>query len=282
MPVETSLSPLCERETSGRALDNAAVGKEEALAGELSASALQRSVALGHMSRAFVHDFRNVLAVISAGLNLAKRHGSDPAVSNSFLMGAQEGVDRGLRMTTRLLDFASGHDFEIHAANVNDALRQSAALLRYAAGIGVRVVLQLGADVPDFAFDLPQFNAAVMNLVVNARDAMPNGGVIQISTAVTQAAGAGEAPQSHVRVRVRDEGEGMPASVMSRIIDPFFTTKVGTGTGLGIPQVDAFMRQTGGFMRIDSAVGAGSIFDLFFPAPSRSLARSDGQFRVKD
>ncbi|WP_231382129.1 two-component system sensor histidine kinase NtrB [Sphingobium indicum] len=267
MSVETSLKSSSEHEAPDRVRDLPTVDSEEAAAEEASASAIQRMIALGQMSSGFVHDFRNILAVISAGLSLARRHESDPVASNGFLAGAQEGVDRGLKMATRLLDFTSGHDCEVHAENVNDALRQSEALLRYAAGADTRLILQLGSNVPDFDFDRPQFNAAIMNLVINARDAMPDGGVIQISTdLVTQPAFTGVNLEAYVQIRVQDDGTGMSASVMRRIIDPFFTTKAETGTGLGLPQVDAFVKQAGGFMRIDSAIGAGSVFDLFFPA----------------
>ena len=261
MPVET---PFRQSRGSDRAVPMA--NNKELSAQELSTPAIQRMFALGQMSRGFVHDFRNILAVISAGLNLAKRHEADSALSNSYLSGAQEGVDRGLRMTTRLLDFASGHHFEVHAENVNLALRQVETLLGYAAGADIRVVLELDPDIPNFDFDPPQFNSAIMNLVVNARDAMPDGGVIKISTdLVAQATFAGQDSGPYVRIRVRDDGVGMSVDVMRRIFDPFFTTKAGTGTGLGVPQVNAFMTQIGGFMRIDSAIGKGSTFDLFFP-----------------
>lgn len=266
MPLKPSLNPSreCDPPDRSRALSMAI--NSELNSQELSSPAIQRMFALGQMSRGFVHDFRNILAVISAGLNLAKRHESDVTLSSRFLAGAQEGVDRGLRMTARLLDFASGHDCEVDAANVNDALRQLQTLLRYAVGPDIHIVMQFDQDVPNFDFDLPQFNAAIMNLVVNARDAMLDGGSIHISTGlVFQAASQGPTSGSYVRVRVRDDGMGMTADVRRRILDPFFTTKAGTGTGLGLPQVDNFVRQAGGFMRIDTALGVGSTFDLFFP-----------------
>ncbi len=266
MPTESPLRPSRECDSSDRPGALSIANNRELSPQELSAPAVQRMFALGQMSRGFVHDFRNILAVISAGLNLAKRHESDIALSNSFLAGAQEGVDRGLRMTTRLLDFASGHDCDIHAENVNAALRQLETLLQYAVGPDIHIVLQFDPDVPDFDFDPPQFNAAIMNLVVNARDAMPDGGVIHISTGlVFQAASPGQKSGSYVRVRVRDNGIGMAADVRRKILDPFFTTKAGVGTGLGVPQVDNFVRQAGGFLRIDTAIGVGSTFDLFFP-----------------
>lgn len=273
MPVETSSELFQELKSLDGIVESSTANLSVLSSQDSNALAIQRVVDLGQMSRGFVHDFRNVLAVISAGLNLAKRHSSDPVLAEGFLTGAQEGVDRGLKMTMRLLEFARGNDCEIQTGNVNEALRQSEALLRYAAGGDIKVVLQLGADVPDFDFDPPRFNAAIMNLVVNARDAMPDGGAIEISTdCITLATLPSADQEAYVRVRVRDNGEGMSANVLRRICDPFFTTKTGTGTGLGIPQVQTFVEQAGGFMKIDSEVGAGSIIELLFPAPSGPLA----------
>jgi signal transduction histidine kinase len=267
MPVETSLRPLTGYGVSGAARDGVTPSYGEHPSQELSAAASERMLALGQMSRGFVHDFRNVLAVISSALNLAKRNASDPAMLAGFLAGAQEGVERGLKMTTRLLDFASGHDCDIHAENVNGALRKLETLLRYAVGSDIRIVLRLDPEVPDFEFDPAQFNAAIMNLVVNARDAMPEGGTIQISTALlSQGPPPCQRAGAYVRVRVRDDGMGMGEEVRRKIFDPFFTTKAGGGTGLGVPQVDAFIKRAGGFMRIETAIGEGSTFDLFFPS----------------
>ncbi|WP_226998630.1 two-component system sensor histidine kinase NtrB [Tardibacter chloracetimidivorans] len=271
MPVDTPLSSSVGLEMSGNARGIAAPTNKIHASPALSSSPIERMLALGQMSRGFVHDFRNVLGVISAAVRLAERHADDPLLVTDFLVGAQEGVERGLRMTTRLLNFASGHDCDIHAHNVNDALVRLEILLRYAAGSGIRIVVQLGPDVPDVEFEFPQFNAAIMNLVVNARDAMPDGGTIQISTAlISRPVSRDQGPDHYVRVRVRDNGTGMDAGVRRKIFDPFFTTKAGAGTGLGIPQVDAFVRQSGGFLRIDTAIGVGTTFDLFFPCADGS------------
>ncbi len=230
---------------------------------------IQRMLILGQMSRGFVHDFRNVLGVISAAVRLAERNASDPSALGGFLTGAQEGVERGFRMTARLLDFASGHDCDVRAQNVNDALGRLQSLLQYAAGSDIRILMQLGSEVPDIDLELSQFNAAIMNLVVNSRDAMPNGGIIDISTAlISRSLSLDHEPQRYIRVRVRDNGTGMDTDVSGRIFDPFVTTKAGAGTGLGVPQVDAFMKQVGGSISVDTALGVGTTFDLFFPAPA--------------
>ena len=139
--------------------------------------------------------------------------------------------------------------------------------LRYAAGPGIQVSLQLAPDIPDFELDSQQFNAAILNLVVNARDAMPGGGAIRISTEmVYREAPTCQVHRPYIRVRVEDNGSGMSADVRRNIFDPFFTTKAGTGTGLGVPQIDTFVKRAGGFIAIESVIGVGSTFDLYLPA----------------
>ncbi len=141
--------------------------------------------------------------------------------------------------------------------------------LRYGAGPGIRIVLELASDIPKCLIDPSQFDAAVINLAINARDAMPNGGEIQISTErwpVETTTSGSAVPGTYVRVRVKDSGQGMPAEVVRKVFDPFFTTKGEKGTGLGLPQVYAFMRRIGGYVDVISEQGIGTTFDLLFPS----------------
>jgi signal transduction histidine kinase len=133
----------------------------------------------------------------------------------------------------------------------------------------VCVDLDLSPSIPNCVADPAQFSVAILNLVINARDAMPNGGKIKVSTSrcVVRRDGLGSsALGAYVRVRVQDNGSGMPKQVAERIFEPFFTTKGEEGTGLGIPQVGAFMRRIGGHIAVASELGIGTTFDLFFPA----------------
>jgi signal transduction histidine kinase len=144
-------------------------------------------------------------------------------------------------------------------------------------GPGIRIVLELASDIPKCLIDPSQSNAAILNLVVNARAAMPNGGEVQISTkrwAVEAATLGSPAPGTYVRVRVKDSGQGMPEEVMRKVFDPFFTTKGEKGPGLGLPQVRAFMRLIGGHVSFTSEWGVGTTFDLLFPSvePDRIVA----------
>jgi signal transduction histidine kinase len=238
--------------------------------------ATQRIAALGEMTGGIAHDFRNILAIVDSGLRLAERNAAEPEKVRACLAGAREGIDRGLQLTSRLLTFAKRPEFDAGAGDANELLRNLELFLTYGAGPGIRVVFDLAPDIPACVIDPSRFNAAVLNLVVNARDAMPNGGEVRISTEqwdVKTAAAGSPPPGVYVRVRVRDSGHGMSADVLQHIFDPLFTTKGEKGTGLGLPQVCAFMRLIGGHVDVTSEPGVGTTVDLLFPAvrPDRSL-----------
>jgi signal transduction histidine kinase len=267
-------SVCCERDKLVRLFD---VDLGERSAAERRARAMRRISALGEMTGGIAHDFKNILAIVDAGLRLAERHSREPAKVRACIAGAREGVDRGLRLTSQLLTFAKRQERDARTGDVNELLKNLELFLTYGAGAGIRIALELASDIPECVVDRSQFNAAVLNLVVNARDAMPNGGEIRISTArwdVTSAATGTPAPGLYVRVRVEDSGHGMPADVLRKVFDPVFTTKGEKGTGLGLPQVQASMRLIGGHVDIASEPGVGTTVDLLFP-----LAQPDGSLR---
>lgn len=231
---------------------------------ERSELAAQKMCALGEMTGGIAHDFRNILTIVASGLRVAERNVENPDKLKAALAAIQEGVERGERMAIRLLSFAIQQELMAGPEDVNTLLRKLEAFLKYGAGSGVRIELPLAANLPTCLVDPPRFNAAILNLVVNARDAMPEGGVIRISTTAVRGMHCGQ-PRNYVRVRIRDQGVGMSPEVLNRIFDPYFTTKGDRGTGLGVPQVHALMQQVGGFVRVDSTIGDGTSFDLFFP-----------------
>jgi signal transduction histidine kinase len=233
-----------------------------------SVRAAANIAALGEMTHGIAHDFRNVLCMLTSGLNIAEANVGDPAKLGLALGAMQEGVARGLKLTNQLLAFARQQELKPGAEDINALLAALAPFLRYGAGPGIGVVLELGSDVPRCLVDPRQLNAAILNLVVNARDAMPDGGLIRISTAVAHRKRAGGS-RDYVRVRVRDNGSGMPPNIVAKIFDPFFTTKGDRGSGLGVPQVQALMRQVSGYVAVKSKVGKGTAFDLFFPVPDQ-------------
>jgi signal transduction histidine kinase len=232
-----------------------------------SARASQRITMLGEMTAGLAHDFRNILAVIESGLRLAERNHDDPQKAQAALAAAHEGIRRGMRLTSQLVLFAKPQKPDIRPENVNDLLNGLKSFLKYGAGPGIRLVLELAAELPPCRVQPPLFNAAILNLVINARDAMPDGGEIRIRTGLirlSETDDAGDDPDCVV-VRIIDQGAGMTKEVRDRIFDPYFTTKGETGTGLGIPQVASFMRSSGGCLNVNSEPGAGTSFDLYFP-----------------
>ena len=242
---------------------------EEESAAELSARVTQRLWLLGEMAGGIAHDFRNILAVIGSSLRLVERHANDPEKFNMCMAGARDGVERGARLTSQLLRFAKQHELEMQLVNANEALLDLDPFLKYGAGFGVRIVFDLADNIPKCLIDPSQFSAAILNLVFNARDSMPNGGEIRISTAQCPVEGARRdmsVPGVFLRVRIEDEGHGMSPEVMQKIFDPFFTTKGEAGTGLGLPQVYAFMQQVGGYVKFASELQHGTAIDLMFPA----------------
>ena len=232
-----------------------------------SLRAVQRISALGEMTTGLAHDFRNILAVIQAAINLAERNSDDEAKMKVAFDAAREGIGRGTSLTNKLLVFAKPRDFDPHDEDVNALLEKLKLFLDYAAGPEIRIKLDLSPGLPRFRIDAPQFGAAILNLVVNARDAMPDGGEIRISTHLIRLSetAEGSADPGSILVRVMDQGQGMSKEVRERIFDPFFTTKGEFGTGLGVPQVASLMRGSGGCMNVSSEPGSGTSIDLYFP-----------------
>jgi signal transduction histidine kinase len=235
---------------------------------ERAAHVAQKLAALGEMTGGIAHDFRNILAVVESGLRLAERRMDEPERLRAGIAAAREGVDRGARLISQLLAFASQQELGVQTTDANELLKSLHRFLNYGAGPGNRVVFKLASDIPECVVDRAQFGSALLNLVINARDAMPRGGEIEISTerwpmdgAASDASGRGV----YVRVRVKDNGQGMSAEVMQQVFDPFFTTKGEKGTGLGLPQVHAFMQRIGGHIEIRSGRGVGTAVDLLFP-----------------
>lgn len=233
-----------------------------------SESAAQKIAALGEMTAGLAHDFRSILAIIESGISLAERNHDDPEMVEAALAAAHDGVRRGVQLTSQLLLFARPREPDIRPDDVNDLLNKLRAFLKYGAGPGIRVTLDLAPSLPRCRIDATQFNAAILNLVINARDAMPDGGEIRIQTdECRQDIEDSDAPPGRcVRVRISDDGCGMPPEIAEHLFDLYFTTKGEAGTGLGVPQVAAFMRSSGGTVRVRTEPGTGTTFELRFPA----------------
>lgn len=230
--------------------------------------AMHRLASLGEMTGGIAHDFRNLLAVIQSGLRLAERKADQPESVRTYLSAARQGVDRGVELASQLLDFAHYKELVVQPHDLNELVKSSEPFLRYGAGPNIRVRLALGSDVPSCQIDPSLFDAAVLNLVFNARDAMPSGGEIWISTERLETDSMpGQQPAlSYARLRVKDQGCGMAPEILEKVLDPFFTTKGENGTGMGLAQVHATMQMVGGHLRIASERDTGTTVDLLFPS----------------
>ncbi|MGV7207230.1 PAS domain S-box protein [Oxalobacteraceae bacterium A2-2] len=234
----------------------------------------QKLEAIGKLTGGIAHDFNNLLSVIINGIDLL-RMGGDRAAQLKTIDSMERAAERGARLTQQLLAFARQQPLKPERLQINSVLSGFEAVLRRAIPSSVQLELHLGAGLPEILADGPQLEAALLNLVVNARDAVGPSGAITISTELAAAPPEGSALAAgpYVRVAVRDTGSGMPPEVAARAVEPFFTTKaVGKGTGLGLSQVYGLVQQAGGDLRIWSAPGQGTEIALYFPAQAPSAA----------
>lgn len=230
----------------------------------------EKMEALGQLTGIIAHDFGNLLAIVSTNLEVLQRTGAQDQRAVAAIERARHAVDNGKGMTRQLLSFARQRELALVDADLNAVLAAVLPLLQQAAGSGVRLAFAPGEGLRPCRIDRSQFDVALINLVVNARDAMGGSGQVSIATANAQR----EIPEAGGRVRlhhfvcvsVRDDGPGMSEEVRQRALEPFFTTKGEAGTGLGLPQVYGLLRQLGGDVAIESRPRAGTTVELYFPA----------------
>jgi len=261
--ADRGIAPEMERPPPGAEVSVPPLPVPDERAIRHKSNAAQQINALGELAGGIAHDFRNVLAVISSALHLAERQAAGSRKTREYLAAAQEAVERGLRLTSRLLALAKPHAPDLHPEDPTHLVRELLPFLKYGAGPHVRVRVELEEKAASCIVDPAQFNQALLNLVVNARDAMPDGGEIVIGSAIVDAPGGDHG--RFLRIRLSDTGEGMSKETAARIFDPWFTTKGETGTGLGLPQVHRFMTLVGGSISVSSAPSIGTSFDLHFP-----------------
>jgi len=232
----------------------------------------QKMEAVGQLTGGIAHDFNNMLAVILGGLNLAKRRlGKGEVDVDRFIEGAIDGANRAATLTQRLLAFSRQQPLAPEVVDLNKMVGGMSELLERSLGELVRLETVLAVGLWRVRADPAQLESAVINLAVNARDAMPKGGRLTIETsnvsidrkfAQEYALSAGQ----YVLIAVTDNGTGIPAEVLGKVFDPFFTTKVvGKGTGLGLSQVYGFVRQSGGHVKIYSEVDVGTTVKIYLP-----------------
>jgi signal transduction histidine kinase len=234
---------------------------------------MQKMEAVGQLTGGIAHDFNNMLAVIVGSLDIAKRQlHVDPAKSERFIANALDGAQRGAQLTSRLLAFSRQQPLDPQSLDANKLVRETSELLRRSLGENIRLETML-VDRPWKIFaDAPQLESTLVNLCVNGRDAMPDGGSLTLRTTnmhldrAAVAAGVDARPGEYVAITVCDTGCGMPPEVLARAFDPFYTTKApGQGTGLGLSQVYGFVKQSEGYISIESQPGMGTTVNIYLP-----------------
>ena len=237
----------------------------------------QKMEAIGQLTYGLAHDFNNLLTVIANSLDSILAT-ADVARIRRSVATAQRAADRGALLTRQLLAFSRGQWLLPKAHDLNSLIRAAEDLLRRACDETVEIEFDLHPQLPQVAIDASQFEAALLNLVVNARDALPDGGCICIATKLDEAPGA----RQEVSIVVRDNGIGMAAEVVARATEPFFTTKeVGEGSGLGLSQVYGFVAQSSGKVEIESQPGVGTTVTLRLPTLAEEpLAATPAPLRI--
>jgi signal transduction histidine kinase/CheY-like chemotaxis protein len=249
----------------------------------------QKMEALGHLTGGVAHDFNNLLAVILGNLEIAEGHDRlDPSVRER-LRDAVDAAGRGAALIQRLLVLSREQALRPESIEVGVLLRDMRSLLERSLGERIRVDLSEDEPLLQCVADRAQLEGAVLNLAVNARDAMPDGGVlsIHVSRVTLDEAHAADHPEAqpgeYIAISTRDTGTGIRSDILDRVFEPFFTTKdVNEGTGLGLSMVYGFAKQSGGYATIDSAVGEGTDVRICLPvaeAPPRAL---EGEVAIGD
>ena len=235
----------------------------------------QKMEAIGQLTGGVAHDFNNLLTVISGNVELAiARVGGDP-LATGMLRLAMEAAGKGAALTHRLLAFARRQTLSPYAIDLATLVADLGELLRRTLGSGVEIATSVSSDLWPALVDRSQLENAVLNLAINARDAMPGGGRLAIDAANREVA-EGEFPDvkpgRYVTLTVQDVGHGMAPDVLAKAVQPFFTTKeAGKGSGLGLSMVYGFVMQSGGHLEITSEVGRGTKVCLILPVASRYM-----------
>jgi signal transduction histidine kinase/ActR/RegA family two-component response regulator len=233
----------------------------------------QKMEAVGQLTGGIAHDFNNLLTPIMGGLELLAARTDDPRMKR-VADTALESARRGAKLTGQLLAFSRIQRISMAPVAVNALIDKMETLLRHTIGRAITIDMALAPDAGHGLCDTNQLENAILNLAINARDAMPEGGTLTISTArLTLPDEADHRAGTFVRIRVQDTGAGMPSEVAARATEPFFSTKpLGKGTGLGLAQVYGIAQQSGGTLRISSRVGEGTAVDILLPASEAGQA----------
>lgn len=249
-------------------------------AAELALRQSQKMEAIGQFTGGVAHDFNNLLTPIIGALDLMQRKGLSDDRTQRLVANAAEAAERARALVQRLLAFARRQPLRTELVDLGDGLQKLRPLLEASVGSLSRVDIQAPDDLPLVLADLPQLEMALINLAVNARDAMPKGGVLTVRARAALPADVEEKGLSsgrYVELSVADTGTGMPQPVLERAVEPFFSTKgLGRGTGLGLSSVHGLVAQLGGVMQIESAPGEGAAIRMWLPAAEGAVIALPG------
>jgi signal transduction histidine kinase len=248
----------------------------------------QKIEAIGHLTGGIAHDFNNLLTIVIGNLAMAKERMSENSAIAPLIENAAQAAERGVALIQRLLGFARKQRLDPRPIDVGQLVFRIKEMLVSTLGPQIRLVIDVGPDIGPAEIDANQLELAILNLAINARDAMPDGGTLWITVADRQVGAA--APQEltgdcYVVVKIVDTGIGMDEPTLAQAFDPFFTTKeLGVGTGLGLSSVQGFVAQSGGAVQLSSQPGAGTTVELWLPrtdgAPTEASTPSARQSAV--
>ncbi len=229
----------------------------------------QRLEAVGVLAGGLAHDFNNMLSVVSENVTLAL---SDPGVleiTRTRLQQMALAVEKGASLSRRLLQYSRAHKLEIQLVQINEVVKTTLELVQPLLGNGIRLKTELQPRLPALEADPGEIEQVLVNLVMNALDAMPEGGELELRTELacpaTTPGDKDETPRQFVLLSVADTGIGIPEDFQTRIFEPSFTTKPGRGAGLGLSSAYGIMHQHGGHITVQSSPGAGAKFNIYFP-----------------
>jgi len=233
----------------------------------------QRLDAIGQLTGGIAHDFNNLLTIISGNLQILSASPPEDTLSQEAMESAARAADRCAALTSKLLSFASRRHLRPQAVRPSQLLSELREMLFRTLGERIAIRTECRDDLPPIDVDPSEFDTALVNLAVNARDSMPRGGRLDITVRMAhthQPSLSATDDATHIVFRIQDTGLGMSPDVLAHAMEPFFTTKdVGKGSGLGLSMVYGFMKQSGGHMTIDSQLGYGTQVELWFPTATR-------------
>ena len=284
--VRTSLAPIYGEDGESKYLVIVTENVSEVRKLEQQVRHTQKMETIGHLTGGIAHDFNNLLGIVLGNLDLLSERVAADAESAEIAQEALQATRRGAELTQRMLAFARKQPLQPRAFDLNDTVKGMASMLRRTIGADMELGLALATDLWPVIADPSQIEDVVLNLAVNARDAMPNGGHLLIETSsVTLDEDYAEqnpevVPGEYALLAVADSGTGMSPEVLERVCEPFFTTKeVGRGTGLGLSMVYGFAKQSGGHLKIYSELGHGTTVRLYLP---RATSLDEVEVDVED